>query len=195
MKNLFKLLNKPMLIASVAFIVLGAMFAIEPDIIGKEAISYVIAGALFMYALISVIIYIKTPVGSSIGLILGLCGLGAGIIICFTAAVFVTILQIFIGFGIVVFGIIRIQQGIDLLRMKRKSGWIEFAVGIILIAAGILVVFTPEWLKNMILMLAGIFMIVVGVTNIISEIRTKKALKNAIAKANSIVIDVDEDGE
>ena len=106
-----------------------------------------------------------------------------------------TILQIFIGFGIVVFGIIRIQQGIDLLRMKRKSGWIEFAVGIILIAAGILVVFTPEWLKNMILMLAGIFMIVVGVTNIISEIRTKKALKNAIAKANSIVIDVDEDGE
>ena len=47
----------------------------------------------------------------------------------------------------------------------------------------------------MILMLAGIFMIVVGVTNIISEIRTKKALKNAIAKANSIVIDVDEDGE
>ena len=79
--------------------------------------------------------------------------------------------------------------------MKRKSGWIEFAVGIILIAAGILVVFTPEWLKNMILMLAGIFMIVVGVTNIISEIRTKKALKNAIAKANSIVIDVDEDGE
>ena len=190
MKNLFKLLNKPMLIASVAFIVLGAMFAIEPDIIGKEAISYVIAGALFMYALISVIIYIKTPVGGSIGLILGLCGLGAGIIICFTAAVFVTILQIFIGFGI-----IRIQQGIDLLRMKRKSGWIEFAVGIILIAAGILVVFTPEWLKNMILMLAGIFMIVVGVTNIISEIRTKKALKNAIAKANSIVIDVDEDGE
>ena len=148
-----------------------------------------------MYALISVIIYIKTPVGGSIGLILGLCGLGAGIIICFTAAVFVTILQIFIGFGIVVFGIIRIQQGIDLLRMKRKSGWIEFAVGIILIAAGILVVFTPEWLKNMILMLAGIFMIVVGVTNIISEIRTKKALKNAIAKANSIVIDVDEDGE
>ena len=135
MKNLFKLLNKPMLIASVAFIVLGAMFAIEPDIIGKEAISYVIAGALFMYALISVIIYIKTPVGGSIGLILGLCGLGAGIIICFTAAVFVTILQIFIGFGIVVFGIIRIQQGIDLLRMKRKSGWIEFAVGIILIAA------------------------------------------------------------
>ena len=148
-----------------------------------------------MYALISVIIYIKTPVGGSIGLILGLCGLGAGVIICFTAAVFVTILQIFIGFGIVVFGIIRIQQGIDLLRMKRKSGWIEFAVGIILIAAGILVVFTPEWLKNMILMLAGIFMIVVGVTNIISEIRTKKALKNAIAKANSIVIDVDEDGE
>ena len=148
-----------------------------------------------MYALISVIIYIKTPVGGSIGLILGLCGLGAGVIICFTAAAFVTILQIFIGFGIVVFGIIRIQQGIDLLRMKRKSGWIEFAVGIILIAAGILVVFTPEWLKNMILMLAGIFMIVVGVTNIISEIRTKKALKNAIAKANSIVIDVDEDGE
>ena len=47
----------------------------------------------------------------------------------------------------------------------------------------------------MILMLAGIFMIVVGVTNIISEIRTKKALKNAITKANSIVIDVDEDGE
>ena len=35
MKNLFKLLNKPMLIASVAFIVLGAMFAIEPYIIGK----------------------------------------------------------------------------------------------------------------------------------------------------------------
>lgn len=193
MKNLFKLLNKPMLIASVAFIVLGAMFAIEPGIIGKEAISYVIAGALFMYALISVIIYIKTPVGGSIGLILGLCGLGAGVIICFTAAVFVTILQIFIGFGIVVFGIIRIQQGIDLLRMKRKSGWIEFAVGIILIAAGILVAFAPK--KNMILMLAGIFMIVVGVTNIISEIRTKKALKNAIAKANSIVIDVDEDGE
>ena len=76
MKDFFRSQNKPMLIASLAFVAFGFLFTVNPNIIREVAISYVIAGALFMYALISVIIYIKTPVGNGFGLVFGLVARG-----------------------------------------------------------------------------------------------------------------------
>lgn len=186
-----------MLIASLAFVAFGFLFTVNPNIIREVAISYVIAGALFMYALISVIIYIKTPVGNGFGLVFGLVALCAGVIICFRAAEFVGIIRMVIGFGIAVFGIVRFQQGIDLLRLKKHSGWFEVVISVLLIAAGIIVAVVPELFKNAIFILSGILMMVVGVTNIVSEVRTKKAMKNLLDSEGKIIVhgEVEKDGE
>ena len=194
MKDFFRSLNKPMLIASLAFVAFGFLFTVNPNIIREVAISYVIAGALFMYALISVIIYIKTPVGNGFGLVFGLVALCAGVIICFRAAEFVGMV---IGFGIAVFGIVRFQQGIDLLRLKKHSGWFEVVISVLLIAAGIIVAVVPELFKNAVFILSGILMMVVGVTNIVSEVRTKKAMKNLLDSEGKIIVhgEVEKDGE
>lgn len=197
MKDFFRSLNKPMLIASLAFVAFGFLFTVNPNIIREVAISYVIAGALFMYALISVIIYIKTPVGNGFGLVFGLVALCAGVIICFRADEFVGIIRMVIGFGIAVFGIVRFQQGIDLLRLKKHSGWFEVVISVLLIAAGIIVAVVPELFKNAVFILSGILMMVVGVTNIVSEVRTKKAMKNLLDSEGKIIVhgEVEKDGE
>ena len=195
MKNLFKSLNKPMLIASVAFIAFGVLFTVKPNIIGEVAVSYVIAGALFMYALISVIVYFKTPVGNGFGLSFGLAALCAGVIICFRAEDFVSIVRMVIGFGIAVFGIIRLQQGVDMLRLKRTSGWIEIVISVVLISCGIADAVVKDLFKNTLFIIVGILMIVVGVTNIVSEVRTKKTMKQLYDAEGKVIVDGNVDGE
>ena len=102
-----------------------------------------------------------------------------------------------IGFGIAVFGIVRFQQGIDLLRLKKHSGWFEVVISVLLIAAGIIVAVVPELFKNAVFVLSGILMMVVGVTNIVSEVRTKKAMKNLLDSEGKIIVhgEVEKDGE
>ncbi len=102
-----------------------------------------------------------------------------------------------IGFGIAVFGIIRFQQGVDLLRLKKRSGWFELTVSVLLIAAGIIVAVVHELFKNAVFILSGILLIVVGVTNIVSEVRTKKAMKKLLDTEGKIIVhgEVEKDGE
>ena len=110
---------------------------------------------------------------------------------------FVGIIRMVIGFGIAVFGIVRFQQGIDLLRLKKHSGWFEVVISVLLIAAGIIVAVVPELFKNAVFVLSGILMMVVGVTNIVSEVRTKKAMKNLLDSEGKIIVhgEVKKDGE
>ena len=51
--------------------------------------------------------------------------------------------------------------------------------------------------KNAVFVLSGILMMVVGVTNIVSEVRTKKAMKNLLDSEGKIIVhgEVEKDGE
>lgn len=176
MREVLKNMNKKSILIAAIFIVIGFIFTFVPI---STTICYIIAGAFFLYGILNVASYFSKKYSIGHELVLGICFILGGVFVCIYANKVVEILTFLFGATLIIFGVLRIQQGIDIIRLKEK-GWIfELICAIALIVIGSIACFKPSWLVGFINIAIGVSFIVLGVTYFITSVRLEKAIRDS----------------
>lgn len=172
--NSFNQLNKQNILKSLIMIVAGVTLLLYPQM-ATNTIAYIIAAIFIINGVIHIVGYFRGPVHGtesedglksySGGLVIGILSIiFAGLI----GWVFVSIIPIILGIIVLISGLIKLEQAVELLRAK-EDGWI-----VILIMAGInivvgaLALFNPFDTANLLVRIIGIGLLFGGVTDLIA---------------------------
>lgn len=170
-----------LLVLGIVSLVVGIILLLQP-----AGSTYVIAVVLAIYLVISGIISIVRAfgkgltggmralliIGGAIGLLLGL------LMFRLAPQEKIDLLGIFVGVWFLFSGILQLASGAS---VKEGRGWAIFA-GIVYILAGIVLLIEP-WAVSFFVWIAGIWLLVLGIFEIISSFQVKSAAKKVEAAA------------
>ncbi len=178
-RSLFKLEG-----GSIWLILAGLVLAIKPDL-ATAAVSAVLGWVLILCGVVTLVVGFVVRLGLGTIISGGLL-LAAGSWLHRSPMMIATVL------GLVVGGLL-LSQGFeavgDALRLRRRGGfWISTAVIAVLMALlGLRMIFSPLGLSRLAMRLAGITMVICGITNRISHSRAV-----AVYESGSNIIDAEE---
>ncbi len=189
-------IKREIIFMAIALIVMGIVFVIFPAA-STVTICYIIAAALCIWGVTRLVKYFRTSrvnIFGSYGLVQGAILIAGGIFIFikpeFLAGFIVTI----IGIIMLADGVLKVQYAVDLLRIKGQGWWVILFTAIIMVVAGIVVIFNPFASAVALMTFAGIFLIADGIADIVSLLyisRKISRLKKAMEAEMDDVIDVD----
>ncbi len=170
-----------MITSSAICVVLGAVLIFFPDAV-NDMISYVIAAAMFLVALIEFYNYFKKDIKSEFyrnDLVFGVVALVAGFILLAKVELIKSLIPIVLGAFIIVSGVKKLQNALDLIRLK-LSGWKSLLVlCAINIIFGVIMVVCALQTAKVITALIGVGLVYSGVTDIFSVIWVSRNAKKS----------------
>ncbi len=186
--NELKKLQWDVIITSVICIMLGAVLIFFPTAV-NEMIAYVIAAGMFVISIIEFYNYFKKDIKAQFyrnDLVTGVVALVVGIILLAKRELIIQIIPIFLGALIIISGVKKLQNGLDLIRLKLK-GWkpVLILAGINIIFGVIMVICARET-ADVITILIGVGLAFSGITDLFSAIWVSKTARK---------FDSDDDGD
>lgn len=182
MKELFKKTTISIILSSIAAFIIGLIMVIAPNL-SLEAIGliigiYIIVHGIILLALSFTASMVYVPF---FGIVTGLLSIVLGIIPIAMPGVLSTILAIALGIWIILSSVNIISIAIA-VRKKYPSWFLLFLLGIVDLAAGIIILFNPFAASLSIIVLGGIVIMVHSVISIVDMCIIRKNVKD-IAKA------------
>ncbi len=181
MENLKKL-SWESILASAIWVILGGVLIFFPQAV-NEMIAYVLSGAMFVVAVIEFYNYFKKDVTVHFyrnDLVFGVVALVVGIILLAKKDVIISLVPVALGALITISGVKKLQNGLDLLRLK-INGWkallILAAVNIIF---GVIMIICALETAKVITVLIGIGLVYSGGTDLFSTIWVSKNAKKSV---------------
>ncbi len=174
-----KKLRWDMMASAAMCIALGAVLIFFPKAV-NEMIAYVIAAAMFLVALIEFYNYFKKDIKSEFyrnDLVFGVVALVVGIILLAKRDVIIGLIPVVLGAFIIVSGVKKLQNALDLVRLK-LSGWKSLLVlSAINIIFGVIMVVCALETAKVITVLIGVGLVYSGATDLFSTILVSKNAK------------------
>ncbi|MBO4396117.1 MAG: DUF308 domain-containing protein [Eubacterium sp.] len=173
-----KQLKWSIIILGVMYVVLGVILIMFPAQTQK-LISYVLAISLIVIGIVNLIQYMKTDIAVVVhnyDLVFGFSGIIGGILIIINVEKFATLILIILGFMVLISGILKLQSSVNLMRLKSESWHIPFALALINIVYGIIMLINPFG-EGLFFFLLGIAFVFSGITDIIVTIMVSMRLK------------------
>lgn len=175
-----------MLTTSIACTTLGLILIIFPSVV-NQIITYLLASAMFILSAFQFYNYFKQSAENTIygnSLVFAASTLILGIIILAKKTLIISLVPIFLGIIILISGVKKLQNAIDLLRLK-TDGWLAVIImSAINIAFGIIMVVYSFESATIITILIGVGLMFSGLTDIFTVVwvplRIKKLLKDKI---------------
>lgn len=170
--NIFQKIKSGVMISGVVLVIAGIVLLFFPEAMTKT-IAYVTVVVLILMGIGQIIGYLCSEPGRGSfrgGMAAGICLLIAGILIYFRAEAVISIIPIILGVIIVISGIARLQQAVDLARMKAQRWSTVLATAILNIILGGVIVFNPFSTVMTLLRFVGVGMIYSGISDIIATI-------------------------
>lgn len=188
--NYFKNLKWEMVLYSILCIVMGVLMMIYPDTI-LSTICYIIAVVLILLGVRYLIEYKRKDIIHGIykyELVVGVLFLVAAIFVIVKRGVVISIIPFIVGIIIVVSGIMKLENALDLRRMGNH--WIPLIVlAVINILLGIMILTNPQATAIFVTRVTGGALVYSGFVDFITTL-TVSAKVNRWMKSNA-VIDVD----
>lgn len=177
-----KKLRWDMITTSVICVILGGVLIFFPKAV-NEMIAYIIAGAMFVVSVIEFYNYFRKNVGNDFyrnDLVYAVVSLVIAIILLAKREIIISLIPIALGALIIISGVRKLQNGLDLIRLK-LSGWKTLAVlATINIVFGIVMVICATEAAEFITVLIGIGLVYSGVSDIFSVIRISKIVSDKL---------------
>ena len=174
---------------SLAFVAIGVIFLIYPAEVQTTA-CYMIAALLIIVGVISLINYLRKDITGMLyryDLVVGLSAILGGILVILKIDQLVVVLiPVVLGFLVTISGILKMQNSVDMLRLGHGTWHVAFALAIINIIFGIVLLINP-FSADIQKILLGIALIYSGVTDLfvtiaiskkLAEIKTELAVRN-----------------
>ena len=177
--NELKKVQWDVIITSVICIMLGAVLIFFPTAV-NEMIAYFIAGGMFLLSIIEFYNYFKKDIKTQFyrnNLVSAVVALVIGIILLAKKDLVISIIPMILGAIITISGVKKLQNGLDLIRLK-LGGWkpvlILSAVNIIF---GVIMIICARETADVIIILIGVGLVFSGITDLFSAIWVSKTAK------------------
>jgi len=183
------------ILLNVAVLLVGIIMVVYPDT-SKNIICTIIGILLCaagLYLIVSYFVRSKLVVLGSFSLVQGvvLAGLGAYILIKpdFLAGVIMVILAIILIAG----GAMKLQYGMDFMRLKLSGWWFELIGAALMIALGIVAIMNPFAAANALMIYLGVCLIVDAIWDLASITVLSSQLKTLRKDASAVLNEVASD--
>lgn len=154
-------------IASLAYLVLGAIMIIWPQAIGN-ALCYILGAALTVYGLFNIITFFRNrDYNLYFELIVGVLATAFGIYTLFSPFIIVKIIYTVIGIVIIIDSLMDIKRAFTLKTLGMKYWWVCIAISVAVIILGICTVIFQNFFGDFIIMLLGIILVYEGVSGLV----------------------------
>ena len=186
--SLLKQLKWNLILLAVIFIALGIVLILWPGATMKT-ICYLLAAMLLAIGVVSLINYLRKDISGIIyryDLVVGLCAILGGILVIVKVDKLTDLIPAVLGFLVKMSGIMKMQNSVDMLRLGHGTWHVAFAMAIVNIVAGIVLLMNPFEAAQILIMCLGIALVYSGITDLnvtISISRRLSRLKTEIVVA------------
>lgn len=186
--SLLKQLKWNLILLAVIFIALGIVLILWPGATMKT-ICYLLAAMLLAIGVVSLINYLRKDISGIIyryDLVVGLCAILGGILVIVKVDKLTDLIPGVLGFLVTMSGIMKMQNSVDMLRLGHGTWHVAFAMAIVNIVAGIVLLMNPFEAAQILIMCLGIALVYSGITDLyvtISISRRLSRLKTEIVVA------------
>ena len=186
--SLLKQLKWNLILLAVIFIALGIVLILWPGATMKT-ICYLLAAMLLAIGVVSLINYLRKDISGIIyryDLVVGLCAILGGILVIVKVDKLTDLIPAVLGFLVTMIGIMKMQNSVDMLRLGHGTWHVAFAMAIVNIVAGIVLLMNPFEAAQILIMCLGIALVYSGITDLyvtISISRRLSRLKTEIVVA------------
>ena len=186
--SLLKQLKWNLILLAVIFIALGIVLILWPGATMKT-ICYLLAAMLLALGVASLINYLRKDISGIIyryDLVVGLCAILGGILVIVKVDKLTDLIAAVLGFLVTMSGILKMQNSVDMLRLGHGTWHVAFAMSIINIVVGIVLLMNPFEAAQILIMCLGIALVYSGITDLyvtISISRRLSRLKTEIVVA------------
>ena len=172
--KLLKQLKWNLILLAVLFIALGVVLIVWPSAT-MTSICYILATILVLLGVVFLIGYLRKDVIGIIyrcDLVIGLSLILAGVLVYIKVDKLVPVV---LGFLITISGILKLQNSVDLLRLGHGTWHVAFALAIINIVFGVVLLINP-FAKEILITLVGIGFVYSGATDLYVTISISRKL-------------------
>lgn len=167
------------ILSSIIYVIVGVLLIIWPDIMTKN-ICYVVAFFAIAIGIVNLIDYMRHDIvrdGYRYSLVMGLVFILVGIFVFIKVEMLMSIIPFLLALAVTISGFMKLQNAIDLIRMK-YSGWgaVLFISGLN-IAFGILLMADPFKSAVVLSICIGTGLIYSGVSDLIATIMLNNSIK------------------
>ena len=186
--SLLKQLKWNLILLAVIFIARGIVLILWPGATMKT-ICYLLAAMLLALGVVSLINYLRKDISGIIyryDLVVGLCAILGGILVIVKVDKLTDLIPAVLGFLVTMSGIMKMQNSVDMLRLGHGTWHVAFAMAIVNIVAGIVLLMNPFEAAQILIMCLGIALVYSGITDLyvtISISRRLSRLKTEIVVA------------
>ena len=186
--SLLKQLKWNLILLAVIFIALVIVLILWPGATMKT-ICYLLAAMLLAIGVVSLINYLRKDISGIIyryDLVVGLCAILGGILVIVKVDKLTDLIPAVLGFLVTMSGIMKMQNSVDMLRLGHGTWHVAFAMAIVNIVAGIVLLMNPFEAAQILIMCLGIALVYSGITDLyvtISISRRLSRLKTEIVVA------------
>lgn len=169
------------ILTSAVWVLLGGVLIFFPNAV-NEMIAYVLAAAMFIVAVIEFYNYFKKDLALHFyrnDLVFGVVALVVGIILLAKKDVVISLVPVALGAMITISGVKKLQNGLDILRLK-MDGWKPLLIlAAINIIFGVIMIICALETAKVITILIGVGLVYSGGTDLFSSIWVSKKAKKA----------------
>ena len=176
--NLLKHLKWNLILLAVIFIALGVVLILWPGAT-MTTICYLLAAMLLAFGVVSLINYLRKDISGIIyryDLVVGLSAILGGILIIIKVDKLTELIPVVLGFLVTTSGILKMQNSVDMMRLGHGTWHVAFAMAIINIAAGIVLLINPFEAAQVLIMCLGIALVYSGITDLYVTIAISRRL-------------------
>ncbi|MBR6228610.1 MAG: DUF308 domain-containing protein [Eubacterium sp.] len=176
---MMKTLKWSIIVLAVAYIVLGVVLIMYPSQVQK-LISYLLAIALIAVGIVNLIQYVKldsTQLIHSYDLCIGFSTIIGGVLIIINVDRFSQLIFIVMGFMILVSGVLKLQNSVNLMRLHSPSWQMPFCLAMVGIVYGVIMLINPFGSGQFFFVMMGIGFIISGITDLIVTVMVSIRLK------------------
>lgn len=191
-KNFIKKVKLQSLFMAIALIVIGILFIVAPA--NSVRIICYVAGAVMLVWGAAKIVYffvagIREP--GSFSLAGGVALIAFGVLLFVKPDLIAGIFTVLFGILLIVDSVVRLQEAVDLAKLKVKGWWLAAIVAAATLVLGCIIAFDPFSSAQALMIFAGVSLIIDGVIDILSVIYYSAKVEKLKKGIKDNVIDVD----
>ena len=191
--SLLKQLKWNLILLAVIFIALGIVLILWPGATMKT-ICYLLAAMLLALGVASLINYLRKDISGIIyryDLVVGLCAILGGILVIVKVDKLTDLIPAVLGFLVTMSEILKMQNSVDMLRLGHGTWHVAFAMAIVNIVAGIVLLMNPFEAAQILIMCIGIALVYSGITDLYVTI----SISRRLSKIKTEIVVAEEDSE
>ena len=169
------------ILTAVAFILIGILFLADPNTSGK-IVCYILGGILCAIGVVNIISYFTTPVQMpeyNLSLVRAIIFIGLGVFVLAKPDKVMDVLPVVMGIAVLIDSLVKLQNAIDMLRLRQKSWLYTLIVAVVLAVLGGIMVAKPSIGYQFI----GVVFILNGAIDIAALMVLKKKVSDATQTA------------